>query len=253
LKSLVAVGEAILKPFMMLKDLFVDISTAIMNFLVAPLKAAMDAMQAMFDGMMAGWEMPKDGMSRASDWTADAYRNTQNIVTGEEKGRLEAAADLGINFVEAAAVLGNAITLGGAGWVGDKLANMMEFAEGGVVTKEVIGKVGEAGSEVVIPLDRFFGWLTNFEDKLVADLAAQDIRLKLTASAPKVPVYPHMKYYDRDDDDDEGGGGGGAPVTIQVPVTLQLDRRTITKTIVEVTNDDLKRAFGKPKSRFSGA
>ena len=96
---------------------------------------------------------------------------------------LEAMIDVGINYTELVdpniLESGSASDIYGATVeaIGSGLAGFAGFAEGGIVRKPVLGLIGEAGPEAIIPLDRMgsMGGTTNVTINMPIGVSGEDV------------------------------------------------------------------------------
>lgn len=104
-----------------------------------------------------------------------------------------------------------------------EIPSIPRLAEGGIVAKPTFAQIGEREPEVVTPLS-----------KLPALMAS------VQASQPRPAVAPS-----------EGRGGGGA-MSITIPVTVMLDDIELGRAMVQVSEEQMRRAYNTKTARLSG-
>jgi hypothetical protein len=159
---------------------------------LAELLDAEKAQRDAIDARTQAYEKQADAVAKLTEAEKDRYESGLAL-SKKAKAQADAAADSGvvvvpeiviggggggggtsINDLLAQIALAQQTTyVGGGGGIGGLLGNVaIPFADGGIVTKAMLGLVGEAGAEAIIPLDRMGSFGSTYNIQVTAGMGA---------------------------------------------------------------------------------
>lgn len=114
------------------------------------------------------WEGIKNTMQPVIEGIGNAFKSVMNIVKGVVNGVIGAinGAIRAINKISVK--IPDWVPEFGGKTIGFNLKEIPKLAEGGVVDKATLAMIGEAGKEVVMPLENNTGWIDKLADKISA-------------------------------------------------------------------------------------
>lgn len=153
-------------------------SDTVIDPLVKGWEIATESIGGFFEGL---WDGIKQGVVAAMNAVIGAIESGCNFIVGSVNDILS-----GFNKLVSAAAEIAKLDWGGVDLIPEvSLPRVPALAKGGIVNKATLALIGESGKEVVLPIERNTGWISNFSERVSENLKRDFGNLQLDYSIPE--------------------------------------------------------------------